>query len=400
MIDPIYIENNMDKYSLTYKDALEMVKVHKNFNFSKIESIIDGYKVVSFKYFLCEYNHFENPIPSKPEVKGFDMRGVTFVFNKDGSLYKKFLMLPKFFNLDQVESTLYHNVRDKKIKSVTEKEDGSLVAFMALPDDKVFAKTIGSFDNEQTNAAMKIFNEDTKVSITVKAFLYIGHTPLFEYVSWDNRIVLKYSKPELRLIGYRNNITGEFVPGYRENAMGCITPKLLTNTSLDELIEKSKIEKDKEGWVVEFEDGQMIKIKLLWYWNLHGLRTVNVFREDFIIKNYLEEKLDDIVSQLDYVEDEDAFKFIDNVKLAVNNGIKDLDENVNLMVERYDTVYGKDWVKYATIESKNKYFALSKVMIYNPEDFNKRKIEYIINRTKRLKEARNFVDKWNEIKCV
>ena len=176
--------------------------------------------------------------------------------------------------------------------------------------------------------------------------------------------------------------------------------KTVKDITLDELIEKSKFEKDKEGQVVEFEDGQMIKIKTDWYWNLHGLRTVNIFREDFIIKNYLEEKLDDIVSQLDYIEDEDAFKFIDNVKLAVNKGIKYIDETVKLMVERYDTVYEKDWVRYATIESKNKYFALSKVMIYNPEDFNKKKIEYLINNTKRLKEARNFIDKWSEIKCV
>ena len=388
------------KYSLTYKDALEMVKVHKNFNFSKIESKIDGYRVVSFKYFLCEYNHFENPLPLKPVAKGFDMRGVTFVFNKDGSLYKKFLMLPKFFNLDQVESTLYHNVKDKKIKSITEKEDGSLVAFMHLPNDKVFAKTIGSFDNEQINAAMKIFTENHMIELLVRVQLEVGCTPLFEYVSWDNRIVLKYSKPELRFIGSRDNKTGFFhsAAGFYINKVK--TVKAVKDITLDELIEKSKFEKDKEGQVVEFEDGQMIKIKTDWYWNLHGLRTVNIFREDFIIKNYLEEKLDDIVSQLDYIEDEDAFKFIDNVKLAVNKGIKYIDETVKLMVERYDTVYEKDWVRYATIESKNKYFALSKVMIYNPEDFNKKKIEYLINNTKRLKEARNFIDKWSEIKCV
>jgi len=384
------------KYKLTYEDALEMVKVHKNFNFSKTESKLNGYRVVTFKYFLCEFDKFEYPLKDKPNVRGYDMRGVTFIFNKDGSLYKRFLMLSKFFNLDQVETTQYGEVKNKKIENVTEKEDGSLIAFMNLPDETLFAKTIGSFDNEQTVAAMKLLNNDKKLNKFIKKMLFAGYTPLFEYVSYDNRIVLKYSKPELRFIGIRDNVKGEFIFANELDVKIPVTyVKEVTNVTLDELIERSKTEEDKEGWVVRFNDGQMIKIKTHWYWSLHGIRTMNIFREDYVIRNYLEETLDEVISQLDYVDDEDAFKFIDNVKLAVNNKLKDIDNKVNLLVEKYNIVYNKDWVKYAIGENKSAYFGLSKIMIYDSEKFNERKIEYILKKTKRLQNARFFVEKWN-----
>ena len=64
-------------YLVTYKDAMEMVEVYKNFNFSKSEYMLSDYKVVSFGYFLCDYNNFMRPLKDKPEVNALDMRGVT-----------------------------------------------------------------------------------------------------------------------------------------------------------------------------------------------------------------------------------------------------------------------------------------------------------------------------------
>lgn len=382
-------------YLVTYEDALEMCKVYKDFNFSKTEYMFGDYKVVSFGYFLCDYNHFTKPLSKRPNVNALDMRGVTFVFNADGSLSHRHLMLRKFFNLNQVESTQYGVVKNKKIKSVTYKEDGSLIAFIELPDNTVVAKTIGSFDNEQTVAAMKIFRENGKLATTIKALLWMGKTPLFEYVSWDNRIVLKYSKPELRLIGHRDNRTGEFVPGYKVPTPECGVAAHFENVTLDELIEMSKTKVDLEGWVVEFEDGQMIKIKTEWYFNLHGIRTMNIFREDYVINNYLNENLDDIISQLDEKEDEDAFMFVDRVKLAVDNYIKAIDEGVARLVKIYEDEYKSTWHYFAKFNNKEAFFGLAVNVIQRPEEFNKRKIEFIINKTKHLKKAQFFVDKWS-----
>jgi hypothetical protein len=92
-------------YQITYEDAIRICKAYKNFNFYKTEYRFGNYRVVTFNYFLCEYKYFVQPLENEPNIHARDMRGVTFVFNEDGTLYQRFLMLEKFFNINQVEET-------------------------------------------------------------------------------------------------------------------------------------------------------------------------------------------------------------------------------------------------------------------------------------------------------
>ena len=369
----------MSKYLLTYKDAQEISKKYNNKNFWESQYIIDGYKVATFNYFICGWDDFENPLPNKPEVNAFDMRGTTFIFNKDGSLWKRFFMLSKFFNLNQVDSTQYDKVKNKEIKNISTKEDGSLVAFMSLPNGKIFSKTIGSFISEQSKYAYTSLYKDEEHVIWVKNLLSRGLTPLFEYVSWDNRIVLKYSFPELRFIGVRDNHNGRFFPGSSKikinipSSVYVISNEIFT---LDELIEKAKTEENKEGWVVLFKDEQMIKLKTAWYFRLHGLRTENVFREDYVIQNYLLETLDDIMSQLDSKEDVDAFKFVEKVITALNAYMKNIDEKTEILKSRFINEFSNNWVNFATACHKELYFGLSRTLIEKPVEYNERSEEH------------------------
>ena len=318
-------------YVLKYKDAQEISQKYNNNNFWEFSFMKDGYKLSSFNYFICGWNDFEAPLPNRPEVNAFDMRGTTFVFNKDGSLWKTFLMLPKFFNINQVESTQYGKIKDKKILNITAKEDGSLVAFMMLPNGKLFSKTIGSFTSEQAEAAYKLLYEDEEQVLWVKNMLNSGYTPLFEYLSWDNRVVVKYAAPHLCLIGVRDNITGAYYAA-EELVRNSIPMSMHLAGSyagdLDYYIELAKTMEGKEGWVVKFTDGQLVKIKTAWYFKLHGLRTQDINREDYVIKNYLEETLDDVMSQLDPSEDADAFAF---VKKVTDAKLKDFQKS-NLVI--------------------------------------------------------------------
>jgi T4 RnlA family RNA ligase len=395
------------EHLLTYEDCLKLVDTYKNFNFYRTDFMIGGFKVSTFNYFLCYYSYFIHPIESEPEITGMDCRGITFVFNKDGSLYKRFFMLKKFFNLNQVEETQYSIVKNKKIKNITSKEDGSLIAFMNLPNEKVFAKTQGGFDNDQLLAAMKLYNENQDLQVFIKTFLFNrNETPLFEYVSFDNRIVLQYSKSELRFIGVRNNLTGKYKSAshwsnkkeYFSNMPNI--PKYVksfNNVTLDELIELAKIEKDKEGWVVEFEDNQMIKIKTLWYLNMHYLRTESVFREDYIIEHYLKQTLDDVMSVLDPDKDKDAFDFVEKIQNAVKNWSNFIEDKVVDLVNTYKEKYKENFNEFAKVENKASFFNLSKNKIEIPDEYNKRKVEYMLKMTYRLNEARNIINKWSKI---
>jgi len=384
------------KYLLTYKDSREICKRYNNTNFWESQYMIDGYKVSTFNYFICGWNDFNNPLPHKPNVKAFDMRGTTFVFDKTGKIFETFYMLPKFFNINQVEETQYDKIKDKKIDTITVKEDGSLVTFMLLPNDKIFAKTIGSFTSEQSQAAYKLLCDNKKWYDWVLNCLKSGFTPLFEYVSWDNRIVLKYSKPELRYIGVRNNLNSDiiFAPKDPTGAPKDLLFVKEENNTLDELIDKSKKEENCEGWVVKFKDGQMIKIKTQWYFYLHVIRTESVFREDYIINNYLNETLDDVMTQLDPKEDADAFEFVDSVCNAINKYIKEIDQFTYKLKKVYKKDHNSDWTSFAIHNHKEPYFGLSNFLIYKPEEYAKRKIEFIIKRTSKLKKAKELVEKY------
>ena len=66
----------------------------------KLGNIVNGYNVSIFNYNICYKGLFDNPIPGS-DLKGHELRGLMFVFNDDGSLYKRILLLRKFFNVGQ-----------------------------------------------------------------------------------------------------------------------------------------------------------------------------------------------------------------------------------------------------------------------------------------------------------
>ena len=389
----------MSRYLLTYEDAVKIAERYHNNNFRQFQYNINGYKLVAFDYFICGWNDFENPLPDKPEVNAFDMRGTTFVFDKLGRVWKRFFMLPKFFNVNQVEATLFHNLEKKKLLDAVAKEDGSLVAFMRLPDEEIFAKTIGSFVSDQAKLAMNFIGQEKDRRLFVEVSTMAGFTPLFEYVSGPNRIVLKYSKEDLRFLGLRDNATGEWIPAHATHRVDAIPfnmPEVEKYTSLWRLMERAKTEENKEGWIARFDDGTLAKIKTAWYFNLHGLRTENVFREDYVIKNYFEETLDDLMSQLDPIEDKDAFEFVERVTNAINWYIAHIGESAFKLKEIYDKEYGPEkWHYFAKFHSKEPYFGLARNLIDKPEDYHRRKMEMVLKRTYRLKNAKEIVDKFS-----
>lgn len=383
-------------YIITYEDALRICEAYKNFNFYKTETLIDGYKVVTFNYFICDYNMFANPLKDDSGINAFDMRGVTFVFNKEGSLYKRFLMLKKFFNVNQVAETQFDVLKNKKIKNITMKEDGSLIAFMQLPNGTVFSKTQAGFTNEQSVASLKIYENDIYVKNFVNSALIEDFTPLFEYVAYDNRIVLKYSGRGLRFIGFRNNNNGAYYSAVDfKEFYGIDSVKSVKFNSLDELNERMKTDEDIEGVVVEFEDGQLVKWKTNWYFKMHGIRTMHIFREDFVIDAYLTQKLDDATQELNMTDDSDAFKFIDRVKNAVNNWSAYIDEKVDELVDAYNSsFYFGNWAKFATDKHKAAFFGLARTKIEMPEIYNRRKVDYMLAKAKHLTDAKNIVEKY------
>jgi len=319
----------------TYSEAVEMCSGDEApFYESKYE--VEGYPVSVFNYRLAQYKDFDTPVPSKPELKGFEMRGLTFVFNKDGTLYNRYVLLEKFFNLNQVPTSMYSVVKDYKIRYVNNKEDGSIATFIKLPNNKIVGKSKMGFDNEQATGINKIYKTNKDVKSFVDWCLNNDIVPIFEYVAPHNRIVLRYSKEELILLRLRDNKTGKHID-IKEHLDKIGSIKIAPfedDDTLDDLIEKSKSEVDKEGWIVQFDNDHMLKIKTDWYFQRHGLLTNDIYGEHIIIGYILDDLIDDILGQIP--EDEvEAHLRINKIISIVKRTLREKVDEINSAYKEY-----------------------------------------------------------------
>lgn len=312
----------------TYEEAVEMCQGEDSpFYESKYE--IEGYPISVFNYRLAQYKDFERPISEKPELTGFEMRGLTFVFNKDGTLFNRYVLLEKFFNLNQVPDSMYSVVKDYKIRYVNNKEDGSIASFIKLPNGKVVGKSKMGFDNDQAVGINKIYKTNRDVRAFVDWSLENDIVSIFEYVAPHNRIVLRYSKEELILLRLRDNKTGKHIDiSEHLDKIGSIKiAPFEDDHTLDDLIEKSKSEVDKEGWIVQFDNDHMMKIKTDWYFQRHGLLTNDIYREHIIIGYILDYLIDDIIAQIP--EDEvEAHQRINKIISIVKKSLRDKTDEI------------------------------------------------------------------------
>ena len=323
-------------YSLpTYEEAVELCSYDESpFYETKIE--VDGFPVSIFNYRLARYSDFNEPIESKPELKAFEMRGLTFVFNKDGSLYNRYVLLEKFFNLNQVPDSMYSVVKNYKIRFVNNKEDGSIASFVKLPNGKVVGKSKIGFDNDQANGINKIYKTNPDVKSFVDWCLNNDIVPIFEYVAPHNRIVLRYSEEELILLRLRDNKTGKHIDikDHLDKIGSIKIAPFEDDHTLDDLIEKSKTEAEKEGWIVQFDNDHMLKIKTDWYFQRHGLLTNDIYREHIIIGYILDELIDDVIAQIPEDEKESHLR-INKIISIVKRALRDKVDEMNKAYKDY-----------------------------------------------------------------
>ena len=320
----------------TYEQAKELCS-GEGAPFYESKMVVDGFNVSVFNYRLAQYKDFSNPIPEKPELKGYEMRGLTFVFNEDGSLFNRYVLLEKFFNLNQVPDSLYSVVKNYKIKFVNNKEDGSIASFVKLPNGKVIGKSKMGFDNDQADGINRVYKTNKEIKSLVDWALDNNIVPVFEYVAPNNRIVLRYPSEELILLRLRDNVTGKHID-IRDHLdkVGSIRVAPFEDEikDLDHLIELNATQVDKEGSIVTCEDEHgrdfFFKLKTPWYMSLHGLLTDDLYREHILIGYILDDKIDDILGQIPEDEKEAHIrinKIIDIVKKSISDKVSEIEKD-------------------------------------------------------------------------
>lgn len=249
--------------------------VSRNPHFYSKKVIVHDTSVELFDYRLANYKDFA-------ENDAWDLRGLAFVNTQ------RFPALPKFFNVNQTTGWMLKDLTSPVV-DVLEKLDGSLITFIRI-GDRIIAKSKMSFESEQAKAAQNVYESDSRYQTFVTQQLDLGNTPIFEWVSPTNQIVVDYPTDRLVLLQIRTPTGWADPTGYD------IPTATRFHYSLDELMNLRETVKDIEGWVVRFEDGKLAKIKTMWYCERHAI--IHDLREDRIVKSILDGTIDDLVSWL------------------------------------------------------------------------------------------------------
>lgn len=219
----------------------------------------------------------------------------------------------KFFNLGEREETREDKIDWSKKFHVLEKLDGSMVTIFrttASPELRIGTK-MGETDVAANAAAF--ISAHPNYSAFAEYFIAKDYTPIFEWCSRKNRIVVDYPEDRLVLTALRDNRYGEYihpkglVVAAEKFGIECVKISHESVTLVD-LLEHTKTLELAEGYVIRFEDGHMLKIKGEWYCQLH--RTMeHIQHEKDLIRLILDEKLDDAKPFLpiDLVEKLDKF---------------------------------------------------------------------------------------------
>ena len=170
---------------------------------------------------------------------------------------------PKFFNVGERGAT----IPDLPFE-VFEKVDGSL-AIIHHFDGAWRAATKGAFDSAQAAWV------ETRLRAQDLAALTPGTTYLAEAVYPENRIVVRYSKPELVLLAAYHEDGTELAfeaLAATADALGWRAAKRHAFASFSDLVEHARgLPKTEEGFVIRFVDGVRLKLKGDEYRRIHAL---------------------------------------------------------------------------------------------------------------------------------
>ena len=341
-----------------YDDLEALVRVNEAFFFNDWDLDDTWYR--NFNYRLASYTDFCQP--SALECRGI-MFEMTDPFNPTPVRLAS-MPFEKFFNLYENPFTMDLDLND--IVEIQDKADGSLITtYMHNGDLRV--KTKGSISSDQAIAANAYLRLEKNAAFRAELIKgeELGCTIIMEWVAPDNRIVLPYFEPELKVLGVRVRADGSYV---EFNDVDCehfpetlerwvdiydIDNTFVTNSEfIDSVNDMQKV----EGVVCRMENGQRFKVKCQWYLALHHTKdSITIPRRLF--ETVLEEASDDLRTL--FHDDELAIKMIEDMEAFVEKKYNHMVDTVERFYERNKHLDRKDYAILGQEELNRMYFGLA-----------------------------------------
>ena len=222
-----------------------------------------------------------------------ECRGI--LFYPDGRIMSR--RLNKFFNVNERDETLAHKIDLGQPHVILEKLDGSMITPVFTEAGIRWGTKMGitevSMQAEEFVARNPQYAQFAEWCETMRL------TPIFEWCSRKQRIVVDYPTDRLVLIALRGTMTGEYkqycdlvVLG---NQFGIEVVRAYEGTTdnMEHLIAETRAIADAEGWIIRFDDGQMLKVKGDWYVRIHKTKD-NLIWEKNVVELLINEKMDDV----------------------------------------------------------------------------------------------------------
>lgn len=327
-------------------------------NLSQMKSILEakpelrlidsGLGTLSVAYNISDRNTFKDPLAC-------EARGITFD-KETGNIIGR--PLHKFFNLGEREDTLKNNVNFSDIFSIWDKIDGTMISLHRV-NGNLAVKTKKSFlSNEAKRATQFLSKPENQNILKFCNELVDEFTPVFEFTDPENTIVISHKKMDVVLLHVRHIKTGSYIPyndpdltelveKYNVKRLSPLNLKQTEKGTLDidSVLEDLKVIEGIEGYVMQFNDGRMIKIKSDWYNAQH--RAEAGLRERDVVKMFLDGTLDDVKGALKT----DGYD-ITKLESIESNVLAELNKMETYITEKVELLKGLD-MKSAALKINN-----------------------------------------------
>ena len=214
------------------------------------------------------------------------------IFDTEGNIMSR--PYHKFFNVNEKEETQTHMLDMTRAHIVMDKLDGSMIRPVRMHGMVRLATKMGVTDIAME--AEKLL--DPGQYDWLDDMMVDGFTPIFEYVAPTNKIVVEYAEAKLILTAVRETVSGEYRSLRQWDAPFEIVNTADSIHNLDAYLSVARGETSREGDIIRFADGHMVKVKNDWYVQIHKTKDI-VAVDRNIVELVLNETIDDTRAMLD-----------------------------------------------------------------------------------------------------
>lgn len=257
-----------------------------------------------------------------------ELRGIKFY--PDGTLAGR--PYHKFFNLNEREETQQHVIDWNEPFDLLDKMDGSMVHPIIINGQIVLCTKAGPTDVALQAHVYAMANP--RYMDFCQAMIKTGYSPLFEWCSRKQRIVVDYPEDRLILCAIRHNLTGKYtsMPLVHKAAEVYNIPVVQAWSGgfvdIAAFTALAQARTGEEGYVIRFNSGHMLKVKNAWYCQIHSTKD-EISREKNVIRMCLSQTMDDLLPRLLETDRERLVGFHDDLHARITQSGNRLRDKFN-----------------------------------------------------------------------